>query len=109
MPTLNMRCDDTVITLLVQLQHAGFGKNRTEVVLSALDLLSESSLLDVAKARMAKLERAADQAKAAPAVEAPVFVPVVISPPEPACEICGEPKAARNSRYCEAHIPPMED
>ena len=111
MPTLNIRCDYAVITLLVQLQHAGFGKNKTEVVLSALDLLSESSLIDVAKARMKKLDRAeADRVEAPAAVIAVAATPAEpLSAIQPGCEVCGAALEAGNSRFCPAHVPAFED
>jgi len=108
-PTLTVRCDNTVMTLLEQLQYAGFGKTKTDIVLAALDLLSESSLIDLAKARMAKLERAAELGKEVVTVVAKPVEPAAVPEPDPACEVCGEPLAIGNSRYCVAHIPPMEE
>ena len=100
MPHINIRCDDTVIALLERLQHAGFGKSKTEVVLSGLCLLSESTLVDLAKAKMAALERA-------PVVAAKESA--VALPPEPACEVCGDAFASGNTRFCAAHRPAIED
>ena len=103
MKAVSYRLDDDVLTLIDALRAGGFGNSATDVVRRAVVYASRVKPGEWADAWAEWLDSASERAPVA------AVVAVTAVPTEPACEICGEPMAQGNSRFCEAHIPPMED
>ena len=102
MKAVSYRLDDDVLTLIDALRASGFGNSATDVVRRAVVYASHAKPGEWADAWAEWLDSASERAPVA-AVVAVTAVPVE------GCEECGEPKAAGNSRFCEAHVPPFED
>lgn len=106
MKAVSYRLNEDVIALINTLKIRGFGTSSADVVRKAVCFMAASDPGDVAKEWVGWLDRMNEAA-----VPEPVVVQIVEPQPipTPGCVECGAPFAKGNDRFCDAHVPSLDD